>query len=235
MINVIVLLAGEGKRFKDANYVLPKPLIPVNGKPMITRAIESLGIDGRYCFVVRKDEHLSQTLDAINLVVTDPIIVEVDKTTEGAAASALLLEHLIDSDSELIIVNCDQIMNWESEHAIKCMRKYDGALVTIKSTDPKHSFARVEDNLVEEVVEKNPISDCALTGIHYWSRAGYFFNSAKRMIQNDNRTNNEFYVGPTYNYLIDDGLDIGCYEITDNEFFPVGTPNDLERYLNESK
>jgi NDP-sugar pyrophosphorylase family protein len=235
MINVIVLLAGEGKRFKDANYVLPKPLIPVNGKPMITRAIESLDIDGRYCFVVRKDEHLQQTLDAIKQVVTDPVIIEVDKTTEGAAASALLLEQHIDPDDELIIVNCDQIMNWESEHAIKCLRKFDGALVTIKSTDHKHSFARVENRLVTEVVEKNPISDCALTGIHYWNRAEYFFSSAKQMIQNNDRTNNEFYVGPTYNYLISHGLDIGMYEITSDEFYPVGTPHDLERYLNESK
>lgn len=235
MINVIFLLAGEGKRFKDANYLLPKPLIEINGKPMITRAIETLDIDGKHCFVVRKDEYLGQTLDAIHLAIKDPLIVTVNETTEGAACSALLFENMIDPESELIIVNCDQIMNWESEHAIKCMRKYDGALVTIKSTDTKHSYARVENKLVAEVVEKNPISDCALTGIHYWSHARYFFDSAHKMIMSNDRTNHEFYVAPTFNYLIGDGLDIGLYEITEDEFYPVGTPNDLERYLNESK
>ena len=41
-------MAGLGSRFPRDKFYLPKPLIDVNGKPMIQRAIESLDIDGQY-------------------------------------------------------------------------------------------------------------------------------------------------------------------------------------------
>ena len=41
IINLIPM-AGNGMRFKNVGYSTPKPLIPVHGKPMIVKAIESL-------------------------------------------------------------------------------------------------------------------------------------------------------------------------------------------------
>ena len=233
-MNVVIPMAGEGSRFKQT-HDLPKPLIDINGKPMIARAVESLGITGKYHFIVRDDEFLNRTLDAIYAVCKDPNIVTVTETTSGSASSVMLLEDIIDTNDEMIVVNCDQIMKWNSDDALEVLRYYDGAIVTYHDTDPKHSYARVVNNFVEEIKEKTVISNYALTGIHYWSHAGYFFDSAKRMIDNDDRTNNEFYVAPTYNYLIRDGLDIGVYNVSKTAFYPVGTPQDLERFLNESR
>lgn len=234
MINIVIPAAGNGSRFKY-NYAMPKPLIPINGVPMITRAIRSLNIQAQFHFVLRDNEFLQATIEAISLEVNNPNIVKVSSATQGAAASVLLLEDYIDSSSELIVANCDQIMKWDSESALQAMRRYDGAVVTYNDTNPKNSFARVIDGLVEEIKEKEVIGNIALTGIHYWAKAGYFFDSAKRMIERNDRQNNEFYVAPTFNYLINDGLDIGIYHIRKNEFFPVGTPEDLESYLNENR
>lgn len=233
-MNVIILSAGEGSRFRHTHAV-PKPLIPINGVPMITMAIKTFGVVANYFFVVKENDYLNRTLAAINDGCKNANIITVKETTEGAASSALLLETYIDTDEELIITNCDQIMNWDSNQALTCMREYDGAVVTYKDNDPKHSYAKIKNGLVEEIREKELISNNALTGIHYWARASYFFDSANRMIANDERVNNEFYIAPTYNYLISDGLDIGIFEVTDKEFYPVGTPKDLERYLNESR
>ena len=47
-------MAGEGSRFKDAGYTFPKPLIDVNGKPMIQRVVENLELIGKYIFIVQK-------------------------------------------------------------------------------------------------------------------------------------------------------------------------------------
>jgi NDP-sugar pyrophosphorylase family protein len=234
MMNVVIPMAGEGSRFKQTHDV-PKPLIDIKGKPMIVHAIESLGIKGKYHFIVRDNEFLQHTIDSILSVCDDPNIVTVTETTSGSATSALLLENMIDTNDELIIANCDQIMNWQSDAALEILRYYDGAVVTYNDNDPKHSYAKVVNGFVEEIREKTVISNHALTGIHYWAHAGYFFDSARRMIQQGDRTNNEFYVGPTYNYLIRDGLDIGVCNIGKAHFFPVGTPQDLERYLNESR
>lgn len=46
-MNILIPMAGEGSRFNDVGYVLPKPLIDVNGKPMVQRVIENLNIKGK--------------------------------------------------------------------------------------------------------------------------------------------------------------------------------------------
>ena len=38
----IIPMAGEGIRFADQGYRLPKPLIPINGVPMVVRAAKCL-------------------------------------------------------------------------------------------------------------------------------------------------------------------------------------------------
>ena len=38
----IIPMAGEGSRFVNQGYKLPKPLIPVNGVPMVVRAAKCL-------------------------------------------------------------------------------------------------------------------------------------------------------------------------------------------------
>jgi dTDP-glucose pyrophosphorylase len=235
MINILIPMAGEGSRFKTT-HTLPKPLISLNNKPMIVQAIESLGIVGRYHFVVRDDEYMPQTVDAIHKVCYNPNIITISSTTAGAAASALLAENYINNEEELIIANCDQIMNWDSYDVLTTMRMYDGAVVTITDNDVKHSYVKMRDNIAIQFAEKEVISNNALTGIHYWKCAKYFFESAKRMISDDKKSaNGEYYIAPTYNYLLKDGLYIGVCKIKNNEFYPVGTPKDLEKYLNESR
>jgi dTDP-glucose pyrophosphorylase len=235
MINILIPMAGEGSRFKNT-HSLPKPLISINDKPMIVRAIESLGITGKYHFVIRNNEFMQQTIGAIYSICPDPNIVSVNYTPNGAAASALIMEDYINKDDELIIANCDQIMNWNAYDVISDMRTYDGAVVTITDNDPKHSYVRIEDGFAIQFVEKEVISKHALTGIHYWKHAKYFFESAKRMINDGKKSaNGEYYIAPTYNYLVKEGMDIGVCRIQNSEFYPVGTPEDLEKYLYDSR
>lgn len=235
MINIVIPMAGEGSRFK-ATHNLPKPLISVNEKPMIVRAIESLGIVGKYHFVIRNDAYMQQTLDAIYSVCNNPNVISITYKSEGAAASALIMKDYINGEDELIIANCDQIMNWNSYDVLTDMRSYDGAVVTIKDSDPKHSYVKMSDGFAVQIAEKEVISKNALTGIHYWRHAKYFFDSAERMIDAGKKSaNGEYYVAPTYNYLIRDGLDIGVCRIKNSQFHPVGTPEDLEKYLYDSR
>lgn len=235
-MQILIPMAGRGSRFEKENYSLPKPLIPINGKPMIFRAIESLGIDGFYHFIIRSGQHGDLIKSVLAECCNLPKIVDIDYVTEGSACSALLCRDQLDLDDELLMVNCDQIMNWDADLVLSKLRKYDGAVVTITSKDPKHSFVKLDDNdLAIEFTEKNPISDNALTGIHYWKKASYFINSADQMIKDNFRVNGEFYVAPTYNYMIKAGLKVGSYKLNDNEFYPVGTPHDLNFYLHGNK
>jgi hypothetical protein len=80
------------------------------------------------------------------------------------------------------------------------------------------------------------ISNISLNGIHYWKRGNDFVKSAEAMIAADERApNGEFYIAPTYNYMIQEGLEVGIYHIPNEQHHAVGVPVDLERFLKHDK
>jgi NDP-sugar pyrophosphorylase family protein len=236
-MNIVIPMAGLGSRFPRDKFYLPKPLIDVNGKPMITRAIESLDMDGQYHFVLRNDEFLKITTDVISKTVSNPRFVVVDKTTEGPACSVLLFEKFIDNDQELITANCDQIMEWDSKLFFHNVRLYDGAVVTYYSDTDKNSYVKLDkQGRAVQFAEKEVISNISLNGIHYWKKGKYFINSARKMIESNARApNGEFYIAPSYNYMINAGLEVGIYHIPIEQHHAVGVPVDLERFLKYDK
>jgi dTDP-glucose pyrophosphorylase len=231
-MNIVIPMAGAGSRFAKEGYDLPKPLILVDSVPMIVRAIQTLGIAGKYHFITRGSDYTYDTLGAINSVCLDPVVINIEHVTEGAAQTVLLMKDYINSDEELIIVNCDQVMSWDADAALADMRQYDGAVVAINSQDPKHSYVKVDaKGLATEFAEKKVISDLALTGIHYWKHGKDFVSSAEQMISDNVRSGNgEYYVAPTYNYLLKQKKKIGVTVIRPNQIHFTGTPEDLDLY-----
>ena len=236
MVNVIIPMAGEGSRFPKDQY-LPKPLIDVNGKPMIVRAIESLGITGQYHFIIRQNEYTHIVKDIISKTVPKPKFLEITHTTEGPACSALLFKDEIDNEDELIIANCDQIMEWNTDLFFHNVRLYDGAVVTYHSDTDKNSYVKLDKKgRAVRFAEKEVISNISLNGIHYWKQGQYFVDSAEAMIAADDRApNGEFYISISYNYMIKQGLSVGTFHIPNEQHHAVGVPVDLEKFLRYEK
>lgn len=229
-------MAGEGTRFPRDTYKIPKPLIEIDGVPMIQRAINSLGLIGTYHFIIRKDSYYDQVCTLLHSIFPNSKIISVEETTEGPASSCLLFKDFINTEEELVIANCDQIMWWDANLFLTTARyyRYDGVVVTYTTTTPKNSYARInKQGLVQEIREKEVISDISLNGIHYWRKGKYFVESSEDMIKyNDRSPNGEFYVGPSYNYMIKKGLKVGIHHIPNYQHNPVGVPEDLEKFLN---
>ena len=236
-LNVLIPMAGAGSRFKEAGYSFPKPLIDVNGKPMIQVVVDNLGLEANYIFVVQKEHREQFNLDTmLNLIASDCKIIEVDGMTEGAACTALLAKELIDNDNPLFFANSDQYVEWNVMEFMYAMNEKDadGGIVTFEATHPKWSFAKTDEHgLVTEVAEKNPISNQATGGYYYWSRGSNFVKYAEEMIQKNIRVNNEFYVCPVFNQAIRDGKKI--YTHTASKMWGLGTPEDLRYYLENFK
>lgn len=232
-LNVLIPMAGLGSRFKDAGYVFPKPLVEVDGKPMIQAVVESLGVNAKYTYIVQKEHYEKYNLSyLLNLITPNCNIVQVDGVTEGAAVTCLLATEYIDNDSPLIMANSDQIVEWNSRQFIYDLmtKNADGGIATFKSTHPKWSYAKIDQTgLVTEVAEKKPISDIATVGIYYWKHGSDFVKYAKQMIEKDIRTNNEFYVCPVFNEAIADNKRVFTSDI--RKMWGVGTPEDLSYYL----
>jgi len=169
----------------------------------------------------------------INSIPRKTSILEIDYLTSGPASTALLLSDLINTSQELVIANCDQIMEWNSHTFLHNARLYDGAVVTYYATTNKNSYAKLDINgAVTEIREKEVISTTSLNGIHYWKKGSDFVKSAMAMINADDMVNNgEFYIGPSYNYMIKQGLSVGIFHIPNEMHHAVGVPEDLERFI----
>jgi HAD superfamily hydrolase (TIGR01509 family) len=235
-LNLVIPMAGNGQRFVDAGYNLPKPLIPIPKTPMIHEVYSHLNINSNCTFIIKKSHRLEYDIDKIlNNIHPNCNIVEVDGVTQGSVESILLSEEHIDNDSPLIISNCDNIIIWDSVDFMYSMNRLnaDGGIVCFKDTDTKWSFAKLNaDNEIVEVAEKKPISDNATSGIYYWKRGSDFVKYAKQMISEDYRVNNEFYTAPVYNFAIRDGKRIYPYFIDKSDMWGVGDPESLDYYLN---
>jgi HAD superfamily hydrolase (TIGR01509 family) len=236
-LNVLIPMAGAGSRFEQAGYTFPKPLIEVNGKPMIQVVIENLNLDANYIYVVQKAHREKYNLDTLlNLLTPGCKIVETDGLTEGAACTALLAKEYIDNDNPLFFANSDQFVEWDSNEFMYKMQETDadGGIVSFTATHPKWSFAKVDENgLVTEVAEKNPISDIATVGYYFWKNGSDFVKYAEQMIEKNIRVNNEFYVCPVFNQAIEDCKEIRTFN-TDG-MWGLGTPEDLNYYLENHK
>lgn len=228
-MNIVIPAAGAGSRFKPL-YNEPKPYIKVDGVSMIALAVETLDIPGTYHYILPADELTEGVKEELEQMTPGCTFHVIDYVTDGAVQSVLLLTELINNEEELIIANCDQVMQWASADALDRLRKFDGGLVTIHDDNPKHSYALIEKGNVTKVVEKEVISNNALTGIHYWKQGKDFVNAGTRMMAENNRSLNEFYISATYNYLINDGLTVGDYMIDESEIHFIGTPEDLDKY-----
>jgi len=236
-LQVIIPMAGLGSRFLKKGYMVPKPLVDVNGYSMIELVLGTLGIKGKYFFVVRPELDIEEVHTVIKKKLNHYQFILSDKITEGPACSVLLCENHIDVDDELVVANCDQIMDWDSSLFLELASRNDGTVVTYHSDTPHNSYAKINKfSQVIEIKEKEVISNVSLNGIHYWKKAKFFIESARQMIKADDRApNGEFYVGPTYNYMIANGLSVGVYHVPNQMHHSVGAPKDLERYLSYAK
>jgi UDP-N-acetylglucosamine diphosphorylase / glucose-1-phosphate thymidylyltransferase / UDP-N-acetylgalactosamine diphosphorylase / glucosamine-1-phosphate N-acetyltransferase / galactosamine-1-phosphate N-acetyltransferase len=230
-------MAGTGSRFANKGYELPKPFIDVCGLSMIQRVMDNLSIkNARYILIVRK-EHLEPHKDIFKTLSKsyDCEIITIDKITEGAACTILLSSFLINDNTPLLLANSDQIVEMNLEQYLDDCghRKLDGSILTFQATHPKWSYAKVDrDGLLMELKEKEVISPHATVGLYYFERGRDFVNSATVMIANNDRVNHEFYTAPAYNYGLQAGLKFGIFEIQDTQMFGLGTPEDLDLYIN---
>jgi len=238
MINIVIPMAGVGSRFVKAGYTTPKPFIDVKGKPMIVRVMENLTYDDAKHYLIARKEHVEQEPNVVEKIRNDydTTFILIDKLTEGMACTVLYARKYINNDTPLLLANSDQIVDISIADFINdCFkRNLDGSIMTFIDPykDTKWSFAKIDEKgLVLEVREKVAISEYATVGIYLYSKGRYFVDAAIDMMIENDRVNNEFYTCPTYNYAISNGCRIGIYNIKFEEMYGMGTPEDLNRYL----
>ena len=239
-MRLLIPMSGRGSRFAQKGYTFPKPLIDVRGKPMIQVVLETLPEAEEYIFIAQREHEEKYNLSSLlsNLTHGRSRCVFTDGVTEGAACSALLARHLLRDQKPLMIANSDQYVRFNkfnfallSDLMADPQNVLDGLIFTFNATHPKWSFVELQDFTIRRVAEKNPISNIATCGIYYWRHSEDFVRSADAMIAANDRVNGEFYIAPTFNYLIHESQWIAPFFV--DEMKGLGTPEDLEAFLSE--
>ena len=232
-LNILIPMAGAGKRFAEAGYTFPKPLIEINNKPMIQWVLDCINIKANFIFLILKEHQEKYNISSVLKILRPNCkIIEINHLTEGAACTTLLAEKFINNDNPLIIANSDQFIKWNSSNVMYNLinKKYDGAILTFKSIHPKWSYVKSDnDDIISEVAEKKVISNRATVGVYYWKKGSDYVKYANQMIDQNIRVNNEFYVCPVYNEALKDKKKIKAVDV--DEMIGLGTPEDLNVFI----
>ena len=238
MVNIVIPMAGLGKRFSTAGYLKPKPFIDVLGIPMIERVLINLRHPNAKYILIAQEKHLRENAKEVERIQSkfNCEFVEINENTNGSVETLLFSESLINNNNPLLIANSDQIVDIKISDFINDAidNDLDGSILCFrdKTKNPKWSYAKINSsNLVEEVREKQPISDIATVGIYFFKQGKHFIRSAKAMIKANDTVNGEFYTCPTYNYLISENKHVGAYIISEKLMHGIGTPSDLDLFL----
>ena len=237
MLNIVIPMAGHGRRFSKAGYQTPKPLIKVCGQPMIGLVTENIRPKREHRFIyLCLQEHIEKydLIRELRAISPGCIVVPVDHVTEGAACTVLLAEEYIDSEDPMMIANSDQYVDYPIDAYLEGAEDADGLVMTMTAQGMNWSYILYNgEGAITLIREKEQISEEATVGIYNFAHGKDFVTYAKQMIEKDLRVKGEFYVAPVYNMLIEDGKTIrykntGC---SGEQILSLGTPEELEHFL----
>jgi dTDP-glucose pyrophosphorylase len=236
MLNIIVPLASRSFDSDNENFLYPLPLIDIQGQALIEYSLDNLNKiagDKRFTFIVKESDcnqfHIDNTL---NLLVMDSTIVKVKGLTKGAVCSILLAIDHIDNNDELLIVNSDQVIEIDYNEVLTYFRDInaDGGVITFNSVHPRWSFVKIENELIVQTAEKNPISNKAIAGFYYFKKSIDFIEGAFNVIAYDENYMGNYYTSSVYNQLILKGKKINNFEISKSQYHSFYTPQKIKEF-----
>ena len=240
----IIPMAGTGSRFSKEGYLLPKPLIPVSGEPMIARVIQALPRSGKLIFLVR-EEHIQKygIQKVIKGEAPDAIIVPVKGTTQGQASTCMLAMPYVEKDEEVLIASCDNSFLYNKKEYAKLTGDNSNDAVVWTFTKNRileeHPEAwgwvileedgkAVKGMSVKKPVSGNPYNDHAVVASFYFRRAADFQRAYNSMVSENYRIGSEYYVDAMPLFLKKMGKRSVIFDV--ELYVGWGKPSDLYLY-----
>lgn len=235
-LNIVVPIASPSDWASNSDYLYPKYLVDINGKPLIEYVLENLIAIERetyFYFIVKEEDCTKYHIDNIlKLIVPNSKIVILKNTTKGAICSVLMVIDKINSLEECLIVNSDQIINVDFNKVLDYFRlnKVDGGIMTFPSVHPRWSFALIHNENVLQTAEKNPISKNAIAGFYYFKDFECFKTAAFKVISNNENTNGQFYTSAVLNYLVLLNKNVIHFPIKSKEYISFYSPQKIREF-----
>jgi dTDP-glucose pyrophosphorylase len=239
----IILMAGKSQRFADAGYKLSKPLLPVSGKPMIVRAVESMPPSDGWVFVVRQ-EHLEEKEVIATLKSVAPnVTVMVDPSPTGQLNSCLVAKAHYDSDKPMFVGACDFGMVYDKVKYAELMSGSDAPDMLVWSFTQQPNLTRnpqawgwlkqdkdlnIHGVSVKIPVSDDPFNDHAICGSFSFKSGKTFLKIADELVRRGVRVKGEFYIDSMIGLAVEMGYRVVSFPV---QYIGWGVPADYEEYL----
>jgi len=241
---IVVPMSGFGERFRAAGYSVPKPLIEIEGKPIVAHVIEMFPGESDFIFICNQD-HLDNPVYRMEEILIKycptGLIVGIPPHKFGPVHAVLQIEHLLDKSQPVVVNYCDFTCYWNWQHFKQFVDETAcaGAIPAYKGFHPhtlgstNYAYMRESHGWVLDIQEKQPYTKNRME--EYASSGTYYFSSAQRMsdcfrqvMAQSLNVGGEYYVSLAYKPLLAIGEPVAVYPL--QHFMQWGTPADVDEY-----
>lgn len=248
-MQIVIPMSGFGERFRKAGYEVPKPLIPVDGKPILAHVIDLFPGETDFLFICNQ-EHLDEPAYAMAQQIRrwcpTGRIVPIEPHRLGPIHAVRQARKLIKADQPVVVNYCDFACQWDWADFKAFVQETScaGAVPAYKGFHPhslhanNYAFIREEGGWLKDIQEKEPytddrMSEYASSGTYYFQSGELCLSALDEAVEKDLNVNGEYYVSLAYKVLAQRKLPVAVYEL--QHFMQWGTPQDLEEYVGWSK
>ncbi len=244
-MQIIVPMSGYGERFRRAGYRVPKPLIEVEGKPIIGHVVDLFPGESDFVFVCNREHLQSKEFrleETLRALCPTGRVLGIEPHKLGPVHAVAQAFDLLDPARPAIVNYCDFACVWDYEGFKRFVADtgVEGAIPCYTGFHPhmlgstNYAYVRTENGRVVAIQEKQPYTDhpereYASSGTYYFATAALMREAFERTLARaDLQLNGEFYASLAYRPLLEDRRQIAVYEL--EHFMQWGTPEDLADY-----
>lgn len=248
MMQIIIPMSGFGERFRRAGYTIPKPLIEVEGKPIIAHVIDMFPGESNFLFVCNAD-HLSdpeyRMSDILRRYCPSARIVGILPHKLGPIHAVLEAEKHVDPLLPTVVNYCDFTCYWDWQHFKKCIAEntFDGIVPAYRGFHPhslgttNYAYVKETNGWIQDIQEKRPFTknrmqEYASSGTYYFKSGNLMLDAFRKTMAQNLNVNGEYYVSLAYKILLQERKAVSVYSL--QHFMQWGTPEDVCEYKNWS-
>ncbi|MEC7770037.1 MAG: sugar phosphate nucleotidyltransferase [Bacteroidota bacterium] len=212
-MKIIVPMAGRGSRLRPHTLTVPKPLIPVAGKPIVHRLVSDIA------------KVLGEPIDEVAFILGDPAffgddVVEslMELADELGAKGSIYRQdkplgtgHAIMSAKQslsgpAVIAYADTLIRADFD-----LDKSADSVIWVKQVERPEAYGVVQlngDSEIVELVEKPQeyVSDLAVIGIYYFKDVGVLKNELEHVLDNDIKHGGEYQINDGIKRMMQKGM-----------------------------
>ena len=248
-MQIVIPMSGFGERFRRAGYSVPKPLIEIEGKPIIAHVVDMFPGETNFIFVCAQphlDEPLYRMEEILRGISPNGKIVGIASHKLGPIHAVCQVQHLLDPLAPVLVNYCDFTCYWDWPHFKQFVQAAacDGAIPAYRGFHPhslgttNYAYMREANGWVLDIQEKQPytndrMGEFASSGTYYFKTAQIMGDAFRAAMRQDLSVGGEFYVSLAYKPMLAQSRPVAVYPL--QHFMQWGAPEHVAEYNYWSK